>query len=75
MHFGRQSVKRIETWRIDYQSARPHSALGQLAPAQFQHCINRNLASRPTYEWCTRQGKVKRVRGLGPPTRGLHRGK
>ncbi|WP_150621421.1 integrase core domain-containing protein [Pandoraea horticolens] len=28
--------KRIETWRIDYNSVRPHSALGQLAPDQFR---------------------------------------
>ncbi|ASW04045.1 hypothetical protein CJU94_38620 (plasmid) [Paraburkholderia aromaticivorans] len=28
--------KRIEAWRTDYNSVRPHSALGQLAPDQFR---------------------------------------
>jgi putative transposase len=28
--------KRLEAWRIDYNSVRPHSALGQLAPDQFR---------------------------------------
>ncbi|MEK6356076.1 MAG: integrase core domain-containing protein [Burkholderia cenocepacia] len=27
---------RIEAWRTDYNSVRPHSALGQLAPDQFR---------------------------------------
>jgi putative transposase len=28
--------ERIEAWRVDYNSVRPHSALGQLAPDQFR---------------------------------------
>ncbi|WP_321808944.1 integrase core domain-containing protein, partial [Burkholderia sp. BCC1993] len=28
--------RRIEAWRMDYNSVRPHSALGQLAPDQFR---------------------------------------
>ncbi|KVN40318.1 transposase [Burkholderia ubonensis] len=28
--------KRIETWRTDYNSVRPHGILGQLAPDQFR---------------------------------------
>ncbi|WP_415913494.1 integrase core domain-containing protein [Paraburkholderia sp. J63] len=26
----------MEAWRTDYNSVRPHSALGQLAPEQFR---------------------------------------
>ncbi|WP_374692759.1 transposase [Burkholderia sp. SCN-KJ] len=28
--------RRIEAWRLDYNSVRPHSALGHLAPDQFR---------------------------------------
>ncbi|WP_153491368.1 integrase core domain-containing protein [Burkholderia cepacia] len=28
--------KRIEAWRTDYNSLRPHSALGNVAPDQFR---------------------------------------
>jgi putative transposase len=30
------ALKRIEAWRTDYNSVRPHSDLGQLAPDQFR---------------------------------------
>lgn len=35
----------IEAWRIDYNMVRPHSALGNLPPAQFANrsqAINKN---------------------------------
>ncbi|WP_153076522.1 integrase core domain-containing protein [Paraburkholderia bonniea] len=55
--------ERIEAWRVDYNTVRPHSTLGQLAPNQFQHCINRKPARYLTCEWCTRWGKVTRTVG------------
>ncbi|WP_436406925.1 integrase core domain-containing protein [Burkholderia metallica] len=33
---------RIEAWRTDYNSVRPHSALGQLAPDQFRQLSTKN---------------------------------
>jgi putative transposase len=29
------AMQRIETWRIDYNTVRPHSALGNQTPEQF----------------------------------------
>ena len=52
--------KRIETWRTDYNSARPHSALGQLAPDQFRQLLQSKTGKPANYEWCTRRGTVIR---------------
>ncbi|MBU1040527.1 MAG: transposase [Proteobacteria bacterium] len=30
----------IEAWRQDYNTARPHSALGGLAPKEYRRAIN-----------------------------------
>jgi putative transposase len=32
----REARVRIETWQEDYKDARPHSALGYLAPAEYR---------------------------------------
>ncbi|WP_368041703.1 integrase core domain-containing protein [Burkholderia aenigmatica] len=39
--------KRIEAWRTDYNSVRPHSALGQLAPDQFRQ-LHQQKNGEPT---------------------------
>jgi putative transposase len=31
----REAKREIETWRIDYNTVRPHSSLGNLTPAEF----------------------------------------
>ncbi|CAB3767220.1 transposase [Burkholderia paludis] len=36
--------KRIDAWRTDYNSVRPHSALGQLAPDQFRQLHQSKIA-------------------------------
>ena len=38
---------RIEAWRTDYNSVRPHSALGQLAQDQFRQ-LHQPKAGEPT---------------------------
>jgi hypothetical protein len=39
----------IEDWRQDYNTRRPHSALGMMAPVRFAAAILQpQLASRPT---------------------------
>jgi putative transposase len=38
--------RRIEAWRADYNSVRPHSALGQLAPDQFRQ-LNQPQTGQP----------------------------
>jgi putative transposase len=38
---------RIEAWRTDYNSVRPHSALGQLAPEQFRQ-LHQPKTDEPT---------------------------
>ncbi|MDY7576719.1 IS3 family transposase [Herbaspirillum sp. RTI4] len=43
-----EARERIEIWRIDYNSVRPHSALGQMAPDQFRqlhHTENSQIAN------------------------------
>ncbi len=50
--------KRIEAWRTDYNSVRPHSALGNWRRTNSGNCINRKPASPLNYEWCTQRGKV-----------------
>ncbi|WP_441301336.1 integrase core domain-containing protein [Burkholderia sp. S-53] len=39
--------RRIEAWRTDYNSVRPHSALGQLAPDQFRQ-LHQPKTGEPT---------------------------
>ncbi|CAM2158914.1 transposase (plasmid) [Pararobbsia alpina] len=39
--------KRFEAWRTDYNSVRPHSALGQLAPDQFRQ-LQQNQTGKTT---------------------------
>ena len=29
------AVEKVERWRVDYNRVRPHSAIGNLSPAQF----------------------------------------
>jgi len=40
-----EARKITETWRIDYNTPRPHTSLGGLAPAVYS---NLNCATRPT---------------------------
>lgn len=37
----------IEAWRVDYNEVRPHSALGNLTPAEFARCARAELRSPP----------------------------
>ena len=39
-----EARKIIETWRIDYNTERPHTSLGRLAPAVY---ANLNRVNRP----------------------------
>ncbi|KAG8149315.1 integrase core domain-containing protein [Burkholderia catarinensis] len=48
--------RRIEASRMDYNSMRPQSALGQLAPDPFRQLHQPNTDEPRTYEWCTRRG-------------------
>ncbi len=31
----KDAVEKVERWRVDYNLVRPHSAIGNLSPAQF----------------------------------------
>ena len=33
----KEAQERIEAWRLDYNTVRPHSSLGYLAPVEFAH--------------------------------------
>ncbi|MBN3782139.1 transposase [Burkholderia sp. Ac-20345] len=50
--------KRIETWRTDYNTVRPQSALGNWRRGNSDDCITRKAARSPAYKWCTRRCKV-----------------
>lgn len=39
---------KIEAWRLDYNLARPHSALGHLTPSEFVQNRQANEAQKPT---------------------------
>ena len=70
--FGQEDAQeKIETWRIEYNHDRPHSAIGDLAPIEFAKAIS---------SACWANGLVKRRNFLiktGPkngepsPTRAL----
>jgi len=38
----------IETWRVDYNTVRPHSSLGYLTPEEFAATVAARPASPPT---------------------------
>ena len=43
-----QAKERIEAWRIDYNTNRPHGALGQLTPSEFAQIGQRRTSeARP----------------------------
>jgi putative transposase len=52
----------IEAWRQDYNTVRPHSALGNLTPAEFEQL-------RPNGEWGTRPAEQMEARCMTPPHR------
>jgi len=45
MSFG-QARETIETWRLDYNAVRPHSALGDVPPQEFEQ-LTLNRATAP----------------------------
>jgi putative transposase len=52
----------IEVWRQDYNTVRPHSALGYRTPEEFEQLS-------PSVECATRPAEPKEERCLTPPTR------
>jgi putative transposase len=41
-----QARETIETWRLDYNAVRPHSALGDVSPEAFEQ-LTLNRATAP----------------------------
>ncbi len=41
-----QALETIETWRLDYNAVRPHSALGDVPPQEFEQ-LTLNRATAP----------------------------
>ena len=41
----RDAKRKIEAWRVDYNTTRPHSSLGQLTPEEFLNQLECQLAS------------------------------
>ena len=41
-----QARETIETWRLDYNAVRPHSALGDVPPQEFEQ-LTLNRATAP----------------------------
>ncbi len=41
-----QALETIETWRLDYNAIRPHSALGDVPPQGFEQ-LTLNRATAP----------------------------
>ena len=51
MSFG-QARETIETWRLDYNAVRPHSALGDVPPQEVEQLtLNRATARSSHPEW------------------------
>jgi transposase InsO family protein len=36
-----EAREKLEAWRIDYNTERPHGALADLAPAEFVKCVGK----------------------------------
>ena len=41
-----QALETIETWRLDYNAVRPHSALGDVPPEEFEQLLPSILKER-----------------------------
>ena len=43
-----QALETIETWRLDYNAVRPHSALGDVQPQEVEQ-LTLNRATAPIF--------------------------
>ncbi|WP_375371942.1 IS3 family transposase [Bordetella holmesii] len=60
----RQAKSLIENWRVEYNTDRPHSALGYLTPAQFVQAHQKEGLNRPGFLRQSRSSKSSAVRTL-----------
>ena len=52
---------KLERWRLDYNQVRPHSAVGDLAPAEFAHNWKESSAASLRTAWPAKESPAGAV--------------